>query len=422
MTAPITRRALLKSALPATLGLAGLPSVGRGALADKFPPTRQITHGPRHHWFGYYDKLQFDPTSRYVLGMQVAFEHRSPTAQDDVKIGMIDLEDNDKWTELGQTSAWCWQQGCMLQWLPGSKTKVLWNDRAGDRYVCRILDVKTGEGKTVSQPVYSVSSDGKSAVTADFRRIQDVRPGYGYPGLPDPHVDDLAPKDSGIFHVDLESGDSKLIVSLADIAKLGTIPNKTPGIKHYFNHLLYSPDGSRFIFLHRWRYPNGKRLTRMITAKPDGSDLRIVVENGYTSHFIWRDPNHILAQSKNLLGNSNWGDFLFEDKPNGGNVQEIGHGVLDPSGHLSYLPGNEWILNDSYPQGKERLQTPHLYHVQSGRRVDLGNFHLPKAYTGEWRVDTHPRYSPNGRYVCIDAPVGNEGRQLHLIDVGGIVG
>ena len=211
-------------------------------------------------------------------------------------------------------------------------------------------------------------------------------------------------------------------MSLADIAKLGAIPNKTPGIKHYFNHLLYSPDGSRFIFLHRWRYPNGRRLTRMITAQPDGSDLRIVVENGYTSHFIWRDPNHILAQSKNLLGNTNWGDFLFEDKPQGGNVREIGHGVLDPSGHLSYLPGNEWILNDSYPRGKERLQTPHLYHVGSGRRVDLGHFHLPKIYTGEWRVDTHPRFSPNGRYVCIDAPIGNEGRQLHLIDISGIVG
>jgi len=45
-----------------------------------FPPHRYITSGPRHHWFGYYDKLQFDPTGRYVLGMQVPFEHRSPTA------------------------------------------------------------------------------------------------------------------------------------------------------------------------------------------------------------------------------------------------------------------------------------------------------------------------------------------------------
>ena len=55
------------------------------------------------------------------------------------------------------------------------------------------------------------------------------------------------------------------------------------------------------------------------------------------------------------------------------------------------------------------------------RRVDLGRFHLPAAYRGEWRVDTHPRLSRDGRLVCIDAPQENQGRQLHLIDISQIV-
>lgn len=419
-TGQITRRDLMKASVPAAMSLAGWGWIS-AAEKSPFPPTRQITHGPRHHWFGYYDKLQFDPTSRYVLGMEVAFEHRSPTAEDVIKIGMVDLESGDRWIELDQSRAWNWQQGCMLQWLPGSATEVIWNDRDNDRFVSRILDVKTGKGRTIPHPVYSISPDGKSAVAPDFSRIQDVRAGYGYAGIPDPHSKAMAPKDSGIFHIDLVSGESKLIISLDEIANLGEIPDKQPGIKHYFNHLLFNPDGSRFIALHRWRYPNGRRLTRLITANPDGTDIRIVVPNGYASHFIWRDNEHILSQSKNWLGNSEWGDFLFEDKPGGGDVKEIGHGVLDPSGHLTYLPGNEWILNDTYPKGKDRMQTPHLYHIATGRRVDLGHFHLPPVYTGEWRVDTHPRFSPNSRYVCIDAPVKNQGRQLHLIDIRGIV-
>jgi hypothetical protein len=45
----------------------------------------------------------------------------------------------------------------------------------------------------------------------------------------------------------------------------------------------------------------------MITAKPDGVDIRVIVGNGYTSHFIRRDPRHVLAQSRNQLGNPNWG-------------------------------------------------------------------------------------------------------------------
>lgn len=416
----VNRRELLQAGLTS----AAFSLVGKSGMAiekpSEYPPTRVITKGPRHHWFGYYDKLQFDPTSRFVLSMEVPFEHRSPTKDDVIKVGLVDLEDNDRWTELDQSVAWNWQQGCMLQWIPGEKNKIIWNDRDGDKFVSRILDVETGDGRTIPHPIYSVSPDGKTAVTPDFRRIADVRPGYGYAGLKDPHTEDLAPEESGIFRINLETGKSKLIISLADIASIGEIPKPQPGIKHYFNHLLFSPNGERFIALHRWQYPNGSRLTRLITAKPDGSDIRVVIPNGYASHFIWRDPQHILSQSKNYLGNNNWGDFLFEDRDNG-IVEEIGHGVLDGGGHLSYLPGNEWILNDTYPKGAERMQTPHLYHVESGKRIDLGKFHLPKEYTGEWRVDTHPRFSPNSQYVCIDSPHQNQGRQLHLIDISEIV-
>jgi hypothetical protein len=309
----------------------------------------------------------------------------------------------------------------MLQWLPGSATTVLWNDREEDRFVCRLLDVTTGAQRTIPYPVYSVSPDGRWAVTADFRRIQDVRPGYGYVGLADPDANDLTPRTSGIHRIDLQTGQAELILSIADIVQVGTIPQLQPGIKHYFNHLLVSPDGSRFIALHRWRYPDGSRLTRLFTARPDGTDVRIVIPNGYASHFIWRDPQHILAQSRNWLGVTQWGNFLFKDDEQGA-ISQVGAGILDGSGHVSYLPGGEWILNDTYPQGPRRLQTPHLYHVATQRRIDLGQFPTPSQYTGEWRVDTHPRYSPNSRFVCIDAPSQDQGRQLHLIDIADLIG
>ena len=31
----------------------------------------------------------------------------------------------------------------MLQWLPGSRSEVIWNDRDGDHFVSHILDVHT---------------------------------------------------------------------------------------------------------------------------------------------------------------------------------------------------------------------------------------------------------------------------------------
>ena len=76
---------------------------GQSQQTQAFPPVRTITRGPSYHWFGYYDKLEFDPTNRYVLSNQVAFEHRTPRPDDVIQVGMIDTHDVDKWTQLGES-------------------------------------------------------------------------------------------------------------------------------------------------------------------------------------------------------------------------------------------------------------------------------------------------------------------------------
>jgi hypothetical protein len=415
-----TRRQVLKATVGAALTAGCLPDLSSAAEEEEeLPPVRQITHGPEFHWFGYYDKLEFDPTGRYVLGMEVDFEHRSPRPDDVIKVGMVDLKNGDEWIELGESRAWCWQQGCMLQWRPGSKSEVLWNDRQGDRFVSHILDVFTRERRTVAHAIYTVSPCGKWAVAPDFRRVQDMRPGYGYPGLPDPRREVLAPEDSGISRIDLETGEAKRIVSLADMLEIPMPGVELQKAKSYFNHLLINTDGSRIEFLHRWGFPNWRGATRMLTVAADGSDLRIVDPHGKTSHFIWRDSRHILAWAWHPSNGNAF--YLLEDKT-GGEVEVVGQGVMTVNGHCTYLPGEEWILNDTYPRGENREQSPYLYHVETGRRVWLGHFPLPLEYRGEWRCDTHPRFSPDGRSVVVDSPHTGHGRQLHLIDISAIVG
>lgn len=415
MRAPrLSRRSFLEGSLALGLG-AALPA--DGAFESPLPPVRAITRGPRHHWFGYYDKLEFDPTGRYCLGMEVDFEHRAPLPDDVIRVGMIDLSDGDRWIELGQSTAWCWQQGCMLQWLPGSKSTVVWNDREGDQYVSRILDVQSRASRTIPHPIYALAPDGKNAIATDFRRLADVRPGYGYNGIPDPHAEQLTPDDTGIWRIDLATGRQELILSIAEVVRFGRMLPSMRDTKHWFNHLLFNPDGSRFVFLHRWRVGKG-RETRMLTANPDGKDLRVVDDNSLTSHFIWRDPHHILAFSKQPSHGARF--YLFEDRERG-SIEAVGPDVMTEDGHCTYVPGGEWILNDTYPDAKRR-QNPYLYQVKTGRRVPLGHFVSPPPYTGEWRCDTHPRISPDGRFVAIDSPHGDSGRQIHLIDISRIVG
>jgi hypothetical protein len=257
----------------------------------KFPQAKPITFGPKFHWFSYYDKFQTDPADRFVLGMEVDFDNRSPRENDIIKIGMIDIKDSNKWIELDETRSWCWQQGCMLQWRPASNNEIMWNDRIKDKFVCHILDVFTREKKTVEHPIYHVRPDGKSALSLDFSRLQILRPGYGYPGVKCKNADKLKPEDTGISLIDLETGKEKLLFSVADIANID-YPDCVPDDDiHYFNAPAWNPDGSRFLFLHRWRSISGRFpdfRTRMFTASADGSDLKLVTDKPYISHFTWR--------------------------------------------------------------------------------------------------------------------------------------
>lgn len=382
------------------------------------PPLRRLTQGPKFHWFGYYDKEQFDPTGRFVLGMEIGFEGRTPQPEDVLTVGVIDLEEKDSWTPLGTTRAWNWQQGCMLQWVPKTKSTVMWNDREEGRFVSHFLDIQTGKKRTLPAPLYTLSPDGKWGVAPDFRRLNDCRPGYGYNGLPDPNPHKQAPEDAGIWRTELKTGKTELIFSFADALKAWPQDEKAwADTKHWFNHLLFAPNSQRFIFLHRWRKPSQGAgfSTRVFTMGLEGQDLHLLYPYNRFSHFIWRDSTHITAWAH--LPSHEFKFYLFTDKTD--KAEPIGAEVMTSDGHLTYLPqegGKRWIINDTYPD-KEGFQHPYLFDMKSGKRTELGKLLAPPPYRAEFRCDLHLRHSRDGKKLCLDSAHEN-GRQLYLMEIG----
>jgi hypothetical protein len=310
----------------------------------------------------------------------------------------------------------------MLQWLPGSASEVIYNDRAEGQYVSHIINIKTGKKRTLPGPVYGLSPDAKWAVAPDFSRLNDTRPGYGYAGIPDTYKDVLAPEKTGIWRMSLETGKRELIVSHAQAAAVPYKIGDWTGSKHKFNHLLVAPDGKRFIFLHRRRGgPDNPKagITRMFTVNPDGTGLYVLDPYGDTSHFIWRRSTHVVAWATHPSHGYKF--YSYQDKSE--KVEVVAPDVMTVNGHNTYLNRDNWrwILNDTYPDREARLQHPYLYDTVNARRHPLGHFASPKEYAGEWRCDLHPRSSPNGKLVTIDSPHAGAGRQLYLIDVEGII-
>ncbi|MEQ8766777.1 MAG: hypothetical protein RL885_22885, partial [Planctomycetota bacterium] len=368
------------------------------------PRIERLTQGPFFHWFGYYDKAQVDPSGRYALSMEVSFEDRSPRADDAIGIGIVDLENGSAWREIGTSRAWSWQQGCMLQWRPGHASEVIWNDRKDGQFVMRLLDLESGEVETFNRPLYHASPDGRKFLSTDFRRIQDMRPGYGYPGIPDPNRDVLAPEDEGIWLVDLETREERLIVSMATIAAV-PYPGADPeNDKHYVNHVQWAPGGERFFFLDRWRSPKfGGFRTRAFTAAADGSSLRVLSDRPGLSHFTWDGDDRVLI----------WRGGAYRVFPDDGERREID--LLDaPDGHVSLLEG-PWAVTDTYPHGPNREQRLYLWHRESHRLHFLAGLTSPPIYRGELRCDLHPRVCPGGRSVIVDSTHEGIGRQLYRV-------
>lgn len=408
---------------------------------------RPLTSGPSQHFFGYFDKSPWGPPGQrqqFVLAHETQLSHQLPQPGDSVRVGFVDLKDVGAFVPLAESKAWNFQQGAMLQWLPHAKSTVVYNDRAEQKAHAVILEVEAGRSRHLSGPVAAVSPDGKTALSINFGRLNEVRPDYGYAGVEDRFADQRCPDGDGIWRLDLESGNSKLLLSLPQIAAMG-VHGDAPGAKHWVNHPLFNRDGSRFCFLHRYRTRSGTIFTRLLSCRPEASDLRVLIE-GMASHFCWRNGDDLVGwvgerrglQSsagalhwlpigavlrrvyralgsprtlKHRLLNDRFVEFRHTDRSN----STIGAGVLKTDGHCSFSPNGDWLLTDTYPDSAQESSLL-LYHSSTNTVTEIARFKTPSEMQGPSRCDLHPRWNKDGTRICVDS-ADDGSRQLYELSL-----
>ena len=90
---------------------------------------------------------------------------------------------------------------------------------------------------------------------------------------------------------------------------------------------------------------------------------------------------------------------------------------------MTFSPANQrWLLSDTYPDSQTHERVLFLYDMDTSRRIDLGSFWADPELSKENRCDLHPRWSRDGRHICIDSVHEPGERQMYVIDVGDIVG
>ncbi len=131
----------------------------------------------------------------------------------------------------------------MTQWHPADPEHLfIHNDRRDGQFVSVIRRIDGSEVRIYDKPIYAIAPDGRSSLSLNFARLATHRPGYGYAGVADPWENKLYPSDDGIYLLNMETGDSELIISLDQLANNNHKP-EMEGVHHWINHIQISRNG-----------------------------------------------------------------------------------------------------------------------------------------------------------------------------------
>lgn len=168
----------------------------------------------------FFDTPAISPSGRYVACFRLPFETRLNEPGDAGEIVLIDLHAGTERT-VATTIGWEPQLGAQVNWGADDHC-LLFSDidpQTWQPHTVR-LDPLTGQRRRLEGPIYQASPDGKWIVGTNPRLMCRTQRGYGVV-VPESHIPARrgAPHDDGVWLTNTDTGESRLLHSLADIIK-----------------------------------------------------------------------------------------------------------------------------------------------------------------------------------------------------------
>ncbi len=395
-------------------------------------------------WFGYYNYDVLSRDCSKMLCNRASFDGVAPQKGMVIELGYYDLETGE-WNHIDYSDSWNWQQGAMLQWLPGegNETRVIYNTSDNNHIISKIYDIETKQTQIINYSIYGITPDGQKSIALEMERSRWCR-AYHYKSIENTNWDGDIVEADGIFEVDLNENTRRRIIAIQDVITIDADPDFLEK-KHWLEHIMISPNGRRFCFLHRFSNRDNvlKYTTRLCVADIDGSNLQVI--EGWRmyswSHFGWKSdeefviytvkkPNQIASKAvlktstanklksviyeaiksiarrmpvqlkKRLKGKINFyqyyklvdGQFRF--------VENWDNLCLDIDGHPSFTKDGRYMITDSYPDYKQK-QRLIIFDTETHKGIIVGKFHA--SYMGNpASCDLHPKLCQNNEYLVID--------------------
>lgn len=355
------------------------------------------TEGRYAEWGGYYNYDFLSSDGSKLLCNRCSFDGRAVEHQDTVDVGYYDIPSGE-WHYLDSSDSFNWPQATMLQWVPCTNNKqVIFNLSKDGHLISRIINIETGEKRDLCYPIYCLTPDGKKAITLNFERSYWT-PAYHYQSVVNEACNVDVLEGDGIFALDLEKNTLERIISLDNVINIKPDADFDKG-KHWLEHIMINPSGNEMVFLHRYKLPGTGRLTRMVMANINGSNLQVI--DGWQkyawSHFGWKtdDSFVMFARTASKLTKA----YGMSMASAGENTKKTSlsvkiKGVLRACYRKTLsplIPKNfkARLTNDSGYQMYEKIQEQYkLKHEYKGKLLD---------------IDGHPSFTSDGKYMITDS-------------------
>lgn len=419
---------MTRSRKPLPLILACLVFFPKLAWGDELR-VEQITSGSKHTFFGYIGHVQTIPwneSEHYILAMQSTFQDHLPGKGESADIVLIDTDNDYRIEVVEQTQGWNPQQGTMFYWNPESPdTQFFFNDRDPEsgKVFTVLFDIekrkRIKEYRFEENPVGNsgVAQGGGKFAAINYARMARWRPVTGYKDAYDWTVGVNHPSDDGIFIVDTDSGEDRLIVSFERMA--AEIRATEPHIDHlalFINHTLWNREGTKLFFFARAGWRKNKehpRINAPFVVNADGTGLTRL-KRFFGGHPEWDYGNRMIG----AIG----GRQIIYDVDQQLIVGQLGSQSIfpDPEGDIALAPGGDWFVNGH----KDKAQAKNFYNFyrrSDGKHIRSQGFDIGKWISGDLRQDPSPAWNRSGTRILVPGLV-SEGdadptRQLFIISL-----
>ncbi|KAL0018949.1 hypothetical protein WJX77_003320 [Trebouxia sp. C0004] len=388
------------------------------------------------------------------------------------------------WTHLTTSSAWNLQLGSRLQWLGPSNRLIIFNDHnchqpvvdiarrllmsqdvqeafeansiAAEKRYMRSVHAEASHSKagshadpaaqTREQPedlcsvvfdivtrqrlhvvpcaIYTVSPDGKQALSFDFGRSEVVQAGSGYSHMHStisPSKLSRQPKDNGLWLIDIDTKNAKLLISIHELSQqlyrgafswsrdpaTGLAYNTTTGEywsnpQHCFGHIsaaVFNAEGSSIAFKYHASLCSPTLFhsnhTYIMTMDTSGSNLwRVPLVSGHPAGMDYGSNGNLIISENSTTYLVTVGKTVQKlNKPSSIAQTEAGPCKFHPH-------NNRYVVCDSI----ESPRKLYVWDLEGGTAFTVGTLveaNWPSPETGRSSLQAH--FTPDGQYISFDS-------------------